>query len=235
LLERPFDISDLQYEDESVYRSIKKLKDAEDVTGWDLDFTVTDKNDDGKPFVVELKKEPDLVVTNENKKEYIDLVLNYYFHSIDLQMAALKEGFQQFVPFDYLKDFEPEEFEQIMGGHKDIDVNDLKANTEYGDGYSDTHSVIKLFWEVMITLSQDELRNFMQFTTGSNKIPVGGFSHLYGSNGPQKFTIIPKKTSGLPTAHSCFNRLELPGYVDKDKLKKDLLYAISETQGFGLE
>jgi len=235
LLERPFDISDLQYEDESVYRSIKKLKDAEDVTGWDLDFTVTDKNDDGKPFVVELKKEPDLVVTNENKKEYIDLVLNYYFHSIDLQMAALKEGFQQFVPFDYLKDFEPEEFEQIMGGHKDIEVNDLKANTEYGDGYSDTHSVIKLFWEVMITLSQDELRNFMQFTTGSNKIPVGGFSHLYGSNGPQKFTIIPKKTNGLPTAHSCFNRLELPGYVDKDKLKKDLLYAISETQGFGLE
>jgi len=84
-------------------------------------------------------------------------------------------------------------------------------------------------------LSQDELKKFLQFSTGSNKVPLGGFLHLYGSNGPQKFTITPKKVAGLPTAHSCFNRLELPGYTDKDKLKRDLLYIITETCGFGLE
>jgi len=236
LLDRPLDISDLQFEDDSVYRSVKKLKEAEDISGWDLDFSVTDKNEEGKPVVVELKKdEPDLMVTNENKKDYIDLVLNYYFRPTEAQMTALKEGFQQFVPLDLLKEFEPEELEQIMGGNKDIDINDLKVNTEYGEGYSDSNVVVKLFWEVMGTLSQDELKNFMHFTTGTNKIPLGGFLHLYGSNGPQKFTIIPKKTNGLPTAHSCFNRLELPAYVDKDKLKKDLMYAITETQGFGLE
>jgi len=237
LLERPFDISDLQYEDESIYKSIKKLKEADDVTSWELDFSVTDKNEEGKQIVIELKKdEPNLTVTNENKKEYIDQVLKYYFHSMDAQLAALKEGFQQFVPVDLLKEFEPEELEQIMGGNKDIDINDLKGNTEYGEGYADTNGVVKLFWEVMNTLSQEELKSFLQFSTGSNKVPVGGFLHLYGSNGPQKFTIIPKKTTGLPTAHSCFNRLELPGvYTDKEKLKKDLLYAITETQGFGLE
>jgi hypothetical protein len=87
----------------------------------------------------------------------------------------------------------------------------------------------------MSSLSQDELRSFLQFTTGSNKVPIGGFAHLYGSNGPQKFTIVPKKTHGLPTAHSCFNRLDLPNIADKEKFKKDLLYAINETQGFGLE
>jgi len=88
----------------------------------------------------------------------------------------------------------------------------------------------------MLTLSQEELRSFLQFTTGSNKVPVGGFSHLYGSNGPQKFTIVPKKIPGLPTAHSCFNRLDLPSYyTDKEKLKKDLLFATTETHCFGLE
>jgi len=96
-----------------------------------------------------------------------------------------------------------------MAGSKDIDVCDLKSNTEYGEGYSDNHAVIKNYWEVMSSLSQDELRSFLQFTTGSNKVPIGGFAHLYGSNGPQKFTIVPKKTLGLPTAHSWFVLINL--------------------------
>jgi len=44
-----------------------------------------------------------------------------------------------------------------------------------------------------------------------------------------------KKTTGLPTAHSCCNRLDLPSFADKEKFRKDLLYAITETHGFGLE
>jgi len=111
----------------------------------------------------------------------------------------------------------------------------LKANTEYCDGLSDSSPVIKLFWEVYSTLHDDEVVKFLQFTTGTTKVPVGGVAHIYGSNGPQKLQISPKKVAGLPTAHSCFNRLELPNYTDKDKLKKELLLAISETAGFGLE
>jgi len=236
LLSRPVDIIDLQYEDEAVYKSVLKLRDTEDITGWDLDFTVTDTNDEGKTITVDLKPGGgEISVTNDNRKEYIDLLLNYYFQSTEAQVTAVKEGFHQFVPYDLLKEFEPEELEQIMGGSRDVDLNDLKTNTEYGDGFSDSNVIVKLFWEVISTMTQEDLRNFLQFTTGSNKVPLGGFSHLYGSNGPQKFTIIPKKANGLPTAHSCFNRLELSNYTDKDKLKKDLLYAITETQGFGLE
>jgi hypothetical protein len=237
LLDRPLEFSDLQNDDPAVYKSIKKIREAEDITDWDLQFSISDKDSKGNAVVVNLKSgdESELMVTNENKKEYLDLVLNYFLHATDTQMAALKEGFYQFVPLDFLKDFEPEELEQLMAGSKDIDVCDLKSNTDYGDGYTDNHAVIKIFWEVMSSLSQEELRSFLQFTTGSNKVPIGGFAHLYGSNGPQKFTIVPKKTQGLPTAHSCFNRLDLPNIADKEKFKKDLLYAINETQGFGLE
>jgi len=236
LLDRPIDFTDFQYEDLSLYKSLKRIKEAEDITGWDLDFSITDKDCDGNSISVNLKPEtPDLILTNENRNEYLDLLLKYYFYSTESQMNAIKEGLYQFVPLDYLKEFEPEELEQLLAGNKDIDINDLKLNTEYGEGYSESQPVIKLFWEVMSSLSQEELRFFLQFTTGSNKVPIGGFSHLYGSNGPQKFTIVQKKVAGLPTAHSCFNRLDLPSIADKDKFKKDLLYAITETHGFGLE
>jgi hypothetical protein len=236
LLDRPIELSDLQYEDPAIFKSAKKIRDSEDISAWALDFSITDRDSEGKTIGVNLKpEEPDLILTNENKQEYLDLLLKYYFHSTDAQINALKEGFYQFVPLEYLKEFEPEELEQLLAGSRDIDINDLKNNTDYGEGFSDSNPVIKLFWEVMMTLSQEELRSFLQFTTGSNKVPIGGFSHLYGSNGPQKFTIIPKKVAGLPTAHSCFNRLDLPSYTEKDKLKKDLLYAITETHGFGLE
>jgi E3 ubiquitin-protein ligase NEDD4 len=98
------------------------------------------------------------------------------------------------------------------------------------------HLVIKLFWEVVTSFSSEELTKLVQFTTGSDKVPIGGFKHLIGSSGPQLFTIAPKKSTGLPTAHSCFNRLELPThYTDKATLKKELLLAIQETTGFGLE
>jgi hypothetical protein len=236
LLDKPVDLSDLQYEDPSLFKSAKKIRDADDITGWDLDFSITEKDRQGNTVTVNLKPdEPDLIVNNENKHEYLDLLLKYFFHSTENQMNAIKEGFYQFVPLEYLKEFEPEELEQLLAGNKDIDVNDLKSNTEYGEGYTESHPVIKLFWEVMFSLSQEELRSFLQFTTGSNKVPIGGFSHLYGSNGPQRFTIVVKKAQGLPTAHSCFNRLDLPTFADKEKFKKDLLFAITETHGFGLE
>jgi len=236
LLDRPVELSDLQYEDPALFKSAKKIRDT-DITGWDLDFSITDRDSKGNTTAVNLKPEnPDLLVSNENKNEYLDLLVKYYFQSTDSQMNAIKEGFYEFVPLEYLKEFEPEELELLLSGNKDIDVTDLKNNSEYGEGYSDSHTAIKLFWEVLSSLNQDELRAFLQFTTGSNKVPVGGFSHLYGSNGPQKFTIVMKKSQGLPSAHSCFNRLDLnPNYIDKEKLKKDLLYAITETNGFGLE
>jgi len=116
-----------------------------------------------------------------------------------------------------------------------VDRNDLKVNTEYGEGLSEASPVIKLFWEILNSFHEEDMTKFLQFTTGTNRVPVGGFAYLYGSNGPQKFQIFLKKVAGLPTAHSCFNRLELPNYTDKEKFKKDLLYAINETSGFGLE
>jgi hypothetical protein len=71
---------------------------------------------------------------------------------------------------------------------------------------------------------------------GSSKVPLGGFSSLTGLSGPQRFSI--HKAGGskerLPTAHTCFNQLDLPPYDSKDELKERLLLAIHEgATGFG--
>lgn len=62
---------------------------------------------------------------------------------------------------------------------------------------------------------------------------MNGFAELYGSNGPQSFTVeqwgTPEK---LPRAHTCFNRLDLPPYESFEELWDKLQMAIENTQGF---
>eukprot|EP01125_Pyxidicula_operculata_P016325 TRINITY_DN5602_c0_g1_i1.p1 TRINITY_DN5602_c0_g1~~TRINITY_DN5602_c0_g1_i1.p1 ORF type:complete len:463 (+),score=94.32 TRINITY_DN5602_c0_g1_i1:25-1413(+) len=237
LLNQQVELTDLEYIDEDLYKSMYKIETS-DVTDWELDFTLVEESDDGKEKVlVELKPGgAQIPLTNKNKKEYLQLILDYYFNSTTEQFSMIKKGLNMIVPDDLLSEFSPEELQEIICGNSDIDVNDLKQNTVYGDGLSASSPQILTFWECMVDLNQDQLKKFLLFTTGSEKVPVGGFAQLYGSRGPQKFTITQKMTAGLPTAHSCFNRLELPYNLSvKEDLLESLVYAITETCGFGLE
>jgi hypothetical protein len=38
----------------------------------------------------------------------------------------------------------------------------------------------------------------------------------------------------LPTSHTCFNQLVIPEYSSKDILRKKLLTAIENSEGFGM-
>jgi E3 ubiquitin-protein ligase HUWE1 len=71
---------------------------------------------------------------------------------------------------------------------------------------------------------------------GTSKVPLDGFKALQGVSGPQKFQI--HKAYGpanrLPSAHTCFNQLDLTEYETKEQLKERLLLAIHEgSEGFG--
>lgn len=67
------------------------------------------------------------------------------------------------------------------------------------------------------------------------KVPLDGFQALVGAQGVQCFSI--HKAGGsdqLPTAHTCFNQLDLPEYASEEILKEKLLIAIREgSEGFG--
>lgn len=121
----------------------------------------------------------------------------------------------------------------MISGLPEIDIDDLKANTEY-KGYDANAQVIRWFWEIMYSLNSTEKAEFLQFVTGSSKVPLQGFSVLQGMRGLTKFNIVKLVDNDcmrLPVAHTCFNQLDLPEYPSKELMRERLLFAITEGKG----
>lgn len=176
-----------------------------------------------------------IAVTEENKKEYVQLLAQHHMTStIEEQTKAFLKGFYELVPRDLISLFNELELELLIAGLPDIDIEDMKRNTEY-TGYRVDSPAINYFWNIVKRYSQEERALLLQFVTGSSKVPLGGFSALQGMSGPQKFHIvrIAGEVDRLPTAHTCFNQLDLPEYCSEEELELKLGLAIKETAGFG--
>ncbi|CAF5226968.1 unnamed protein product, partial [Rotaria magnacalcarata] len=73
-----------------------------------------------------------IVVTNENKHEYVRLVCQEkMIGSIRQQINSFLEGFYTIIPKSLISIFNEQELELLISGLPDIDIEDLKANTEY--------------------------------------------------------------------------------------------------------
>ena len=55
--------------------------------------------------------------------------------------------------------------------------------------YSHTSEQVQWFWKVLSEFSQEQRAWFLQFATGTSRVPVEGFKGLIGMRGPQKFSI----------------------------------------------
>ena len=90
----------------------------------------------------------EIQVTNENKKEYVRLYVQWRFRvGVDKQFLALQRGFHELVPPNLLKSFDEKELELIISGLGSVDVEDWKINTRLKHCTSDTN-VVKWFWKV---------------------------------------------------------------------------------------
>ncbi|XP_047340664.1 E3 ubiquitin-protein ligase UPL1-like [Impatiens glandulifera] len=174
-------------------------------------------------------------VTEETKHEYVDLVADHILtNAIRPQITSFLNGFNELIPRELISIFNDKELELLISGLPEIDLEDLRENTEY-TGYSAASTVVQWFWEVVITFNKEDMARLLQFVTGTSKVPLEGFRALQGISGPQRFQI--HKAYGaperLPSAHTCFNQLDLPEYASKDQLLERLLLAIHEAEGFG--
>ncbi|KAA8527075.1 hypothetical protein F0562_008696 [Nyssa sinensis] len=153
----------------------------------------------------------------------------------NIRINSFLEGFNELVPRELISIFNDKELELLISGLPEIDLDDLKANTEY-TGYTAASGVIQWFWEVVKSFNKEDMARLLQFVTGTSKVPLEGFKALQGISGPQRVQI--HKAYGaperLPSAHTCFNQLDLPEYTSKDQLQERLLLAIHEaSEGFG--
>nr|XP_048722727.1 E3 ubiquitin-protein ligase NEDD4 isoform X5 [Caretta caretta] len=233
MLQKPITLQDMESVDSEYYNSLRWILEN-DPTELDLRFIV-DEELFGQTHQHELKSGgSEIVVTNKNKRDYIHLVIQWRFVSrVQKQMAAFKEGFFELISQDLIKIFDENELELLMCGLGDVDVADWKLYTKYKNGYSINHQVIQWFWKAVLMMDSEKRIRLLQFVTGTSRVPMNGFAELYGSNGPQLFTVeqwgTPEK---LPRAHTCFNRLDLPPYESFEDLWDKLLIAIENTQGF---
>ncbi|XP_005511215.2 E3 ubiquitin-protein ligase NEDD4 isoform X1 [Columba livia] len=233
MLQKPITLHDMESVDSEYYNSLRWILEN-DPAELDLRFVV-DEELFGQTHQHELKSGgSEIVVTNKNKRDYIHLVIQWRFVSrVQKQMAAFKEGFFELIPQDLIKIFDENELELLMCGLGDVDVADWKLHTKYKNGYNINHQVIQWFWKAVLMMDSEKRIRLLQFVTGTSRVPMNGFAELYGSNGPQLFTVeqwgTPEK---LPRAHTCFNRLDLPPYDSFEDLWDKLLLAIENTQGF---
>ena len=227
----PTRLEDLSDIDEELANSLISIRDdPSSIDGAGLVFSIEEEvmgqivNHDLKP------NGENIEVTPENANEYVDLYWNYLLNQkIEKHFDRFQGGFwavcdkaifQKLLTFD--------EIDTLVSGEAIFDWDELKENTHYADGYTAESQQVKWFWEIFDSLSQKQKENFLRFSTGTDRAPVGGLANV---------KLIIQKTndiSKLPVSHTCFNIFALPAYPDKETMRTKVELALEHTEGFGL-
>ncbi|CAH8660505.1 unnamed protein product [Dicrocoelium dendriticum] len=233
MLEKTITLKDMESVDSEYYRSLKYILE-EDPSELDLTFSV-DEEHFGETVEVDLIPNGRRIpVTNANKKQYIECIIGWRFVSrVKPQMWAFLDGFKDVIDLETIKIFDANELELLICGLQGISVSDWKSHTLYKGEYHPNHPVIVNFWKAVYTFTNELRSRLLQFVTGTSRVPMNGFAELWGSSGPQKFTIeCWGNVDQLPRAHTCFNRLDLPCYPTFEELRTKLIIAIENAEGF---
>lgn len=226
-------LNDLEDVDENLYIDLLRILNN-DVSSLDIPFSVEYQEDDGVTKTVLLKEKGNEVkLTNENKKEYVNLRTNLSLvRSIEKQVQAFCDGFDSFISPDELNIFTSNELNLLICGIPKIDVVDLKNNTVYESPYTENSDVVKFFFSAISKWKNYDLIKLVMFITGSSKIGNGGFKEFCERTGnPIKIQKAGEKVS-MPQSHSCMNTLYLPQYHSEEELNEKLLFAIEQTDEF---
>lgn len=227
-------IDDLRSFDPTLYDNLIKLLKLSDEELIALDLTFETMNMFYPDRVIELIPHgSDIKVNKQNVLQYVWRLSQYKLRSISKPASyRFLEGLSSIIPQHWFGMFNTVDYQMLIsGGHKPIDINDLKTNTEYG-GFENDDQTIKYFWEVLEEFSDEEKREFLKFVTSVPQAPLKGFSALepkFGIRNGGDYEL-----NRLPTASTCVNLLKLPDYANKTVLREKLLYAITSGARFDL-
>ncbi|XP_045131786.1 E3 ubiquitin-protein ligase HECTD1-like isoform X6 [Portunus trituberculatus] len=176
----------------------------------------------------------DQEVTLANVEDYIDLTLNWALEAgIRRQMEAFRAGFSQVFPLKKLGAFSPDELRLMLCGDQAPvwSREDILAYTEPKLGYTrDSPGFLRLV-NILVGLTAEERKAFLQFTTGCSSLPPGGLANLH-----PRLTVVRKVDAGdgsYPSVNTCVHYLKLPDY-SSEKIMKERLLAATREKGFHL-
>lgn len=231
----PLSFADLEDFDPEVYSNLRWLLENDDAEALGLDFSVTVKDGESHRTIELVPGGSDIFVTDSNKHEYVERRWQYLLvESVAPQLQVFLQGLYEVIPRELLLLFDPEEFDFLLCGSEEIDVDDWEQHTMHSDGLHH-HRSLKWFWELVREMPNEYRRRLLQFATGSSRVPLGGFAALTSYDGrlcPFSLKSVPLVGDGFIHSHACFNRLDLPLHVVREELKA-VLYAILETEVYG--
>jgi ubiquitin-protein ligase E3 A len=174
-------------------------------------------------------------VSVANRAEFVDAYLRLLLDDgVKHLSVPLCSGFHAICDAHSLDTlyFRPEELEQLLCGHREwSNLLELESGARY-IGFDADSPAVRNFWSVVHDrrrFPKEKQRRLLWFATGSDRVPIRGLADLH-------FTI-QRSTSDdqrLPSAHACFNMIDLPEYSSIDVLAARLDTALEHTQGFGL-
>ncbi|KAI5951077.1 UFD4 [Candida jiufengensis] len=176
-----------------------------------------------------------ILIEAKNLESYINKVLESTLYSgIIHQTKAFMEGFSKVFPINSLVIFSPNELVQLFGNcEEDWSYDTLSSAIIANHGYTRESQTIKDLILILIEFNEIEKREFLQFLTGSPKLPIGGFKALR-----PELTVVRKRAEDdlkdddyLPSVMTCANYLKIPNYSTKEIMKEKLLQAVKEGAG----
>ncbi|KAI6008984.1 ubiquitin-protein ligase [Pisolithus marmoratus] len=215
-------------QNEKLFRKVA-LIDIVNVEDLALDFTLPG-------YDIELRPGGrNISVTSENVEQYIHDVLDTIIGSgVQLQAKVFREGFSKVFPISDLQAFSADELVMLFGNSdEDWSVETLSEAIKADHGFHGESRSIRELIELVAEFDVPTRRDYLQFITGSPKLPIGGFR---GLNPPLTVVRKPAEPPNTPDAYlpsvmTCVNYLKLPEYSSKKIMKERLLTAIKEGVG----
>lgn len=228
--EQVFNILDLI--DRQLSKSLQILASTaatDDIECLSLNFTLPG-------YGIELVKNGEnIAVSKNNVYEYIEHIFNLTFGTgIVKQLDSFISGFSKVFPYKSLLILSPEEISELLGvTEEDWSEEILYSCVNADHGYNMDSMIIHDLICTMNSFSIRERRLFLQFLTGSPRLPMGGFKNL-----KPKLTVvlkIPENDRGpdeyLPSVMTCANYLKLPKYSNREILYSRISQAMTEGSG----
>ncbi|CAH1114025.1 unnamed protein product [Psylliodes chrysocephalus] len=254
-------LSDLRHVNPELYKTLRKMhfivKERDEILSTSdvgleqklievekLEFDGCPIEDLGIDFIIPghnvelMKSGKSTHVTIHNLHLYVKLMTHWIlYEGVARQMESLREGFESVFPLHNLKVFQPEELEAVFcGSPKDFiagwDVKTLMECCRPDHGYTGDSRAIRFLFDVLSSYDREEQRMFVQFLTGSPRLPVGGFKALSPPLTVVRKTLETNMNADdfLPSVMTCVNYLKLPDYSSIEVMREKLRLAASEGQ-----
>jgi hypothetical protein len=166
-------------------------------------------------------------------------VSDYTTYNVVEEYKELTRGLFEVIPQSVFEcGIKTTELRDMILGPRVIDLGDMFAHWSVED-FDPVEIGREVEWLKEILTEWDELhrRTFVQYVTGSPRVPSGGFRMYEFTGVRHRFSIHRSLLAidHMPVSRNCFNRLELPNYSDKNAMRRFLLLAFEHGNvGFGL-